>query len=119
MAGDLAEGDAGQAEKHTRSFLKPLRERRAVFGQVKELDVPAARTGPASFHCWLGRGVQGEKTRATEKSQRMLTGVSQWPIDWLTREGVVCYERALGSGDVDLSASRPRARRRGRLPRAA
>lgn len=96
VAGDLAAGDAGQAEKHTRSFLKPLRERRAVFGQVKELDVPAARTGPASFHCWLGRGVQGEKTRATEKSQRMLTGLSQWPIDWLTREGVVCYERALG-----------------------
>ena len=67
-----------------------------MLGEMRPIAVPAATTGPMSFHRWLGRGVQGEKVRCTEKSKRMLTGVAQWPLAWLEREGVVCYERALG-----------------------
>ena len=99
----LLDGDKGEAEEAnrkaeqlTRSFLKPLRARRALLGTMKPLTIPAAKTGPQSFHCWLGNGVQGEQVRPAEKSQRMLLGLSKWPMDWLEVEGVVCYERAFG-----------------------
>ena len=96
VARSWAVGDSEEAERRTRSFLKPLRARRAMLGEMMPIAVPAATTGPMSFHRWLGRGVQGEKVRCTEKSKRMLKGVAQWPLAWLEREGVVCYERALG-----------------------
>ena len=91
-----AEGDEKKAEKRAHSFLKPLYERRAARGVVEHLPVPHAAQGPASFHDWLGPGVQGEKLRDVEKSKRMLEGVSCWPLGWLDETGVVCYERALG-----------------------
>ena len=91
-----AEDDEKRAEKRAHSFLKPLYERRAARGVVEHLPVPHAAHGPASFHDWLGPGVQGEKLRDVEKSKRMLEGVSRWPLGWLDETGVVCYERALG-----------------------
>ena len=94
-AGD-AEAAKKQAVRCARSFLKPLRSRRARSGAKRPISVPAAKSGPMSFHCWLGQGVQGEQVRDTCKSQRMLLGLSQWPLSWLDCEGVVCYERALG-----------------------
>ena len=64
VARSLLDGEQGDAEEANRkaeqlarSFLKPLRARRALLGTMKPLAIPAAKAGPQSFHCWLGNGV--------------------------------------------------------------
>jgi len=96
VAGCIAAGDNKQALQKAKAFLKPLYARRHARGEIKQLRVPPATIGPASFKEWLGPGVQGEKLRDVAKSQRLLDGIGRWPLDWLDRPGVVCYERAHG-----------------------
>ena len=82
--------------KVVKAFLKPLREREAVRTTATELDVPAAQTGPGSFHAWLSQRPAADRHRPIHKCRRILAGVGSWPLGWLKTRGVVCYERAAG-----------------------
>ena len=90
-------GSDGELRKVVKTFLKPLRERRAARTTAGELEVvsPASR-GPRTFHAWLAKKPEKERMRSIQKSRRILDGVKQWPLGWLKGRGVVCYERAAG-----------------------
>ena len=79
-----------------KAFLKPLRERRAARTAPGALVIPAAATGPASFHAWLSKNPGKDRLRPIQKSRRILEGVGKWPLKWLKKKGAVCYERAAG-----------------------
>ena len=49
----VQDGGNDKALSRVHSFLKPLRERKAARGEVGELVVPAAESGPVTFHVWL------------------------------------------------------------------
>ena len=60
-----------------KTFLKPLRERRAARTAAGKLEVvsPASR-GPRTFHAWLAKKPEKERMRSIQKSRRILDGVS-------------------------------------------
>ena len=82
-----------------KTFLKPLRERRAARTDAAELQVPAAAEGPATFHVWFSKNPGKDRHRLITKSRRILDGVGSWPLGWLKQRAVVCYERAAGRID--------------------
>jgi hypothetical protein len=88
--------DQTAAEAQMQSILKPLRDRFSSRTPVGALVVPLARHGPATFHGWLSVDPQRDRLRSIKKNNRILLGLSKWPLDWLEEPGVVCYERAQG-----------------------
>jgi len=96
VAACFAAGDNDKALRKAHAFLKPLYARRAARSEIQLLEVPPATSGPATFHAWIGPGIQGEKLRDFDKSQRTAEGLDKWPLGWLNEVGVVCYERAAG-----------------------
>jgi hypothetical protein len=96
VSAKMADDDLPGAETQVQSFLKPLRERLAARTPVKELVVPFARYGPTTFHGWLSVDPQRDRLRDIKKNNRILLGLSKWPLGWLKEPGVVCYERAQG-----------------------
>ena len=87
---------AADREKRARSFLKPLRGRKAARVGPRPLEPAPAPKGPPTFHAWLSGAPEKERMRDISKSQRPLQGISKWPLQWLKGRGVVCYERAEG-----------------------
>ena len=80
-----------------KSFLKPLRERRAARTEASKLAVVRPATAvPRTFHAWLSKKPEKERLRSIQKNTRILAGVKQWPLGWLKGRGVICYERAAG-----------------------
>ena len=79
VASSVAAGDHQQAVRKAKAFLKPLYARRHARTAILPLRVPPAPSGPTSLQEWLGPGVQGEKLRQVEKSERMLLGIEKWP----------------------------------------
>ena len=65
----VQDGDKVTALSRVHAFLKPLRERKAARGEVRELVVPAAESGPVTFMCgWQKtRPQNGRGTSATTK----------------------------------------------------
>ena len=101
-----SEGDAQKQRKIARAFLKPLRERWALRGKRLPLRVAAAGEGPATFHVWIAKSVKKERLRSIAKCNRILSGIAEWPLGWMRKPGVVCYERAAGSCcKVDMPAA--------------
>ena len=96
LATITAAGNTQQVIRKAKHFLKPLYVRRHARTAVVPLRVPPSPDGPISLQEWLGPGIQGEKLRQVEKSDRMLKGLEKWPLDWMTEPGVVVYERAHG-----------------------
>ena len=76
VAGCIAAGDNKRALQKAKAFLKPLYARRHARTEIKQLLVPPATIGPASFKEWLGPGVQGEKLR--EIARRPAAAQAQW-----------------------------------------
>ena len=96
LAALIAAEDWPGAEAQVQMFLKPLRDRLRARTPVQELIVPRERRGPATFHGWLSMDPQRDRLRDIKKNNRILLGISKWPLNWLTEPGVVCYERAQG-----------------------
>jgi hypothetical protein len=92
----LAADDWDGAGAQVHSFLKPLRLRYAARTPVQELEVPRASLGPATFHGWLSVDPYKDRLRDIKQNNRILLGLSKWPLGWLKEPGVVCYERAEG-----------------------
>jgi hypothetical protein len=84
-----------------RAFLKPLRDRRLVRSKVVELHLPLASLGPKSFTLWLAKQPTKERLRDIFPSARITGGLAQWPLGWLKKRGVICYERASGRVDSE------------------
>ena len=61
-----------------------------------ELVVSPADSGPPSFHSWLSTNPRADRARDLKKSRRIVNGLKKWPLSWLKKTGVVCYERADG-----------------------
>ena len=85
-----------EVKAKTKSFLKPLRERASARTAVEPLKVTPEEEGPATFHGWLSKEPKKDRMRDIQRSQRILRGIAKWPLGWMKREGVVCYERAAG-----------------------
>ena len=80
-----------------KTFLKPLRERKAARAEVSALSLgPPAGAGAKTFHAWLSSRPEKERLRSIGKCKRILTGLQKWPLGWLKTRGVICYERAAG-----------------------
>ena len=77
-----------------KAFLKPLRERKGARTTVEELEVTPAPEGPLSFHNWLSAAPEKDRLRDISSCPRILEGIASWPLGWLKKRGVVCYERA-------------------------
>ena len=86
--------DSGALRKVVKSFLKPLRERREARTVVKALVVTKATTGPETFHSWLSAPTAQDRQRDISTCKRILKGIKKWPLSWMRKRGVVCYERA-------------------------
>ena len=98
LAVHAARARAGQQEGKLRAivkaFLKPLRERKGARHEVGELEVEPADSGPATFHAWLSRHPHKERLRDITTCERITKGLKSWPLTWLRKRGVICYERA-------------------------
>ena len=77
-----------------KSFLKPLYDRRVARSKLVPLEVEPAESGPATFHEWLSSDLRRDRQRDISRCKRILKGVKTWPLKWLKKPGVVCYERA-------------------------
>ena len=84
--------EEGRMPQMVKSFLKPLRERRSHRTSVTELVVRPAADGPPSFHSWLSAHPSVDRLRDLKKSRRILKGLKNWPLKWLKKTGVICYE---------------------------
>jgi hypothetical protein len=86
------------AKKAVRSFLKPLRERRAAVEDLAPLVVEPAVRGPATLAGFLSERPEEDRLRSIERNNRIVEGLaSWWPRGcWFKQPGVVCYERAAG-----------------------
>ena len=93
--------DAQDLRKAVKTFLKPLRERKEARTEVEELSVTPAADGPESFHAWLSPQVSRDRLRDISTCYRILSGIRAWPLQWLRKRGVVCYERAAGRIDQE------------------
>ena len=87
---------AAAAKDRIYGFLKPLRVRKREAGTVEELVVDTVGVGSKSFHAWLSPEPARDRTRDMTRNKRIMAGISKWPLGWLERPGVVCYERAAG-----------------------
>ena len=96
-----ASGDPIFLKARVRAFLKPLRDRRLVRSKVVELHLPLASLGPKSFTLWLAKQPTKERLRDIFPSARITGGLAQWPLGWLKKRGVICYERASGRVDSE------------------
>ena len=92
----VQDGGNDKALSRVHSFLKPLRERKAARGEVGELVVPAAESGPVTFHVWLAEDPTTERQRDISNNKRITDGIAKWPLGWLHSDAVICYERAAG-----------------------
>ena len=92
----MQQAAAGDQQKRARSFLKPLRERKAVRIEPAALDLVPAREGPASLAALLSAKPEKDKLRDISKCKRITGGLAGWPLGWLRGRGVVCFERANG-----------------------
>ena len=61
---------------------------------MEELEVTPAPEGPLSFHSWLSAAPEKDRLRDISSCPRILEGIASWPLGWLKKRGVVCYERA-------------------------
>ena len=84
------------ARAKTKAFLKPLQTRNRGRLSVGDLSVPSADGEAGTFHQWLAGRPEEERMRNMAAGGRISEGVSQWPLEWLTEPGVICYERAAG-----------------------
>ena len=87
---------AAEVKAKTKSFLKPLRERASARTATEPLKVTPGEEGPETFHGWLSEEPKKDRMRDIKRSKRTLKGIAKWPLGWMRREGVVCYERAAG-----------------------
>ena len=90
-----ASGDLAGAKAQIRRFLKPLRARRAAGAAVGELKIGEGNAVATTFHVWLSKDPTLDRLRDISRSCRIMKGVSRWPLGWLERPGVICYERAV------------------------
>ena len=81
----VAAAGAQELRAVVKSFLKPLRERRAARSAPGVLEIPAATAGPVSFHAWLSKAPGKDRLRPIQKSRRILDGVGKWPLGWLKK----------------------------------
>ena len=79
-----------------RTFLKPLRERASRRREVRPLDVVPVAGQMGSLQQWLSTDPSQDCARDIRGSARITGGLARWPLTWLTRPGVVVYERAAG-----------------------
>ena len=91
-------GDKRGAKAKMQGFLRPLRSRGQAGREVRSLEVErvSGAAGPESFHAWLSPQPAQERMRDIQKNARILEGIGRWPLAWLDKPGVVCYERAHG-----------------------
>ena len=101
--------DAQDLRKVVKTFLKPLRERKEARTEVEELSVALAAEGPESFHAWLSPQVSRDRLRDIGSCHRILSGIQAWPLKWMRKRGVVCYERAAGRGSTKSAGGHPDA----------
>ena len=89
-------GGEAAAKKKVHSFLKPMREKAQLTGKVvnRVLEIPALPTHTRTIAEWFHPHPDGLKVRPIAKSKRTLGGLAKWPLGWMDRMGVVCYERA-------------------------
>ena len=88
--------DQADQKAKARSFLKPLRERRAVRGRPHRLTIGIAPETAETIADILSSHPEKDRLKDIRKSQRIMAGVTKWPLGWLRGPGVVCYERAAG-----------------------
>ena len=93
---EVADNNMEDAKKRSRACLKPMRDRKATRGEVKGLELPPAPQGRTTLRSWISKKPHKERLRDISKSQRIVQGIGRWPLGWLRKPGVVCYERAAG-----------------------
>ena len=85
-----------QETRVLRSFLKPLRDRAARRVAPSELKVEPVMGTIGTFHRWLSADPSADRSRDITRSRRIIRGLAQWPLGWMTTAGVLVYERAEG-----------------------
>ena len=86
----------GAAHKLARSVLRALNKRRSRSSRPKPLRLQADEITPTTLSDILSARPEEDRSRNAKRSHRMRHGISRWPLGWLDRPGVVCYERAEG-----------------------
>ena len=79
-----------------RSILRPLNARKAARSSTQPIKLSKAAMTPTTVNTILSDRPELDRARDVSRSQRMLTGIARWPLTWLDRPGIVCYERAHG-----------------------
>ena len=96
-----------EKKKAVRSFLKPLRERSASRLAANVLYIAPRPRRDTHWTAWLSPEPSQDRLRDINNSNRTTSGLQEWPLQWLTMPGVVCYERAHGrirnerGGEID------------------
>jgi len=86
-----------RADQVVRTALKPLYRRRAQRAPVRDLEVDGrgrSESPPVEFQTWLSERPETERLRDVSLNPAMLQAMAGWPMDWMDRVGVVCFERA-------------------------
>ena len=83
-----------KAKAKVRSFLKPLRARKAARVAFTPLDIPPADGPVQTLATWLSADVSQDRLRDISKSKRITQGIQKWDTSWLDKPGVIVYERA-------------------------
>ena len=79
-----------------RTVIRPLNARARARAAASPLALTEEMPSTLSLAGVISHHPSLEKSRDIEGSQRILTGMSRWPLSWLRQPGVVCYERAAG-----------------------
>ena len=70
-----------------------LRTRKRRKGTVRPLVLDELQQPKGTFHKWLAEEPETERLRPIARSARIVNGLRRWPLRWLARPAVVCYER--------------------------
>ena len=81
------------ALKAATTCYEVLRTRKRLKGAVRPLVLDELQQPKGTFHKWLAEEPETERLRPIERSARIVNGLRRWPLRWLTRPAVVCYER--------------------------
>ena len=90
-----AHEDGKLLSKAMGSCMKPLYERRAT-GTPTELAWEAPPITHKTLRTIIAKHPSLERLRDLQKSRRIVDGLGTWPLGWLKKPSLVCYERALG-----------------------
>ena len=75
------------------SCYEVMRTRKRSQGAARQLVLDELQQPKGTFHKWLAAEPEKERLRPIARSARIVNGLRRWPLRWLTRPGLVCFER--------------------------